>query len=375
MAMAFADWILGTLDRLPVNGAFGTYQPLHDWVAVNKLWASEKLSEATGKDHLVYMTKSVGSNTTFGPVGAVRTPVIADHLVKFTLPMINCWTDISYTENEVNRNMGANRIVNVIEARRQANLLGFYQQQEIRLWGMPSTTTNYYPHGIPYHLPPITTAQVAAGTGTGAFQGANPVGFSDYLGTDLSLTANQYLRTYNAVWPTASATTITVDQDTKTRVANMITQLHFTAPANIASAESAAANYLIGSPMTVINAFQVAAQQQNDILGNDLLKFYGLSISRNLNATGVVINGLPISWVETLDTADNTNRGYLPMYFVNLNQFKVIYSPEKFMLKRQTIRPQNQPDVFVEYIDCEFNYGPAANSHKRSLGGVISYVA
>ncbi len=374
MAMAFADYVLGTMDRLPVNGEYGLYQPLHDWVAVNKLWATNKLGEATGKDHLVYMTKSVGSTTVFGDVGDVRNPTIADHLVKCTLPMINCWFDVSYTENEVDKNMGAHRIVNVIKARREANILGFYTDQETYLWAMPATTGNKKPYGIPYHLPPILTGQVA-GSGGGAFQGANPIGFSDDLGADLATTANQYLRTYNAVWPTATATTITIDQATKTRLANMMMKLHFRAPNGVTGATTDAANYLMAAPLTVINALGVAAQQQNDNLGNDVTRFMNLNIGGNINTTGVVINGLPVSWVETLDTADATNRGYLPMYMVNLNQFKTIVNTNKFMLHRPVFRPQQQPDVFVEYIDCEFNYGPTARSHKRSLGGVISYVA
>lgn len=388
MPYTFTDSVLTCLNRIPLDGRFETVMPRQKWLFNEWLWHGDRIDAPGGIEDEFYINYKMGETAKYTTPGAQRNPTFTNFLVKGKQPLIQMYYQISYIEEEMERMgqrgplQGSWAIVNYIKARRQSELLGFYNKLEDDFLALPDLTkTEQSIWGLPYNIVPITAAQIAAG-GKGAFQGENPrlydagkgaSGQDAWCTIDRSDAKYAGLRNYNVQWDAASADTVSLTEENLARLGRAFRQLDFTAPIDMADLTKPAwAKYRLFTDDYMCDKLGVAARQQNDQLGGDVLKYLGVGVSLGRANNAVVVNGLPVHYAKTLDTASLIERGAHPLYGVNLEHLKVTPRPEKFMLKRPPASDKvHTPDAIVEYVDSVFNI---RCKNPQQVGFVISYV-
>ena len=392
MAIEFLDMVRNTLDMLPVDGRFSVVFPKHSWYVADELFAdtANRMKKNGGNEHDIRIVYKAGESTKWVKPGALRNPTLAEYTVAGKIPLVTCYYEVVHLEKEIRDNITATgtpeqraaQIIDVLKMRRQAEALGFFDEQEDKFWELPVLTgDNQTPHGLPYHIAPITGAQVTTGTTLdGAFQGVHGYGMSYWQNIDLSTQyaddSYQYsgLWNWNFQWDGASAADVTMSAENKARMATMHRHLHFRAPVLVEDLKTPAFSQLrMFSDEFIIKALGVAAQEQNDNLGANVTKYLvgGVDLGRSSGGSPLV-NGLPVMWTEALDTASLLVRGAHPLYMVNLEHLYVVHEATNFMKKRPAKTDGvHQPDVIVEYVDSTFTY---ACSDRQKVGGVGSYV-
>lgn len=387
MALSFLDMVRNTLDKLPVDGEFATVLPYHNWYVADELWRQNRRKKSGGVYVDVRIAYRVGESTQFVEAAAIRNPSMTEYTVSGKLPLVTTYFEVVHVEKEIRDNVTATasrgkraeQIIDILKVRRQQELLGFYKTQEEKFFLCPTESgANKTPHGIPYHLPPITSAQVG-GTGDvqGAYQGVHGYGASYWQNIDISDTTYSDLESYNACWDAASATTITMTEENKIRLARMFRRLHWSSPLSVEQlAQPMFSKLRVLTDETIVEQIGIAAQAQNDNLGADILKYVGTKGPKarlGMTDSGPLVNGLPARWAEVLDTADTTARGYHPLYMLNMDYLQVACEASNFMKKRPAATDAvHQPDVIVEYVDSTFNY---IVPDRQKVGGVISWVS
>lgn len=382
MPLNFTDMLLETLANRPVDKSFATLLPYNNWLFNDVLMQDDKKVVAGGTTHEFSIAYRVGTSTHWVKPAAVRNPVLTNYMVKAQLALVNTYYEVAYVEEEmlVNRDSPdamAQQIVNIINVKRQQEKLGHMKALEDVLFAVPVTTgDNLTPHGIPYHIPPITAAQISTGTGEGAFQGQLAMTNESSSGTtwqniDRSSSTYSLLRTWNAEWAD-STVNIAIGDDNRYRLAKAWLNLNFDSPIGIDQIKTPMFNRFrqITDQYTWLK-LGAAAQAQNDNLGSDVLKYMGVNLTTKDSA--VFVNGLPVRWAQVLDTESATYRGYHPFYFLNLDHLKVAYDPRRWFMQRKPASDAvHQPDVVVEYVDTKFNL---ICTNPQQVGGVISWIS
>ena len=382
--LSFTDLLRATLSNRKADGSWITLLPLRRWFFVDNLLNKEKMVQEGGTDHAWMIAYKEGASTVWAKPGAVRNPSIGEYLVEAKLAMVNNYYQVAYHEHEmrVNRNAGpkfmAQQIVRLIDMRRSQEKLGHLKNLEEKFVEPPVTTgENLTPHGLPYHIVPITSAQKAAGTGGGAFQGRAMTGGNIWSNIDLTtLKADgvtlkyDRLFNYNAARDGATSA-ITITSENKIRLSDMFRRCSFEAPDSMADLKTPSFDrFRLIADEYVIKQLGVAGQSQNDNLGSDLLQYMGVRIKSA--DTGTLVNGLPVRWCETLDTY-SAYRGYHPMYALNLDELEVVYDPQNFMRKRPPASDEvHTPDQIVEYFDSTMTIRVR---NRQQAGGLIAWVA
>ncbi len=376
MAYSLTDLALATMNKLPMNDTdLTTVLSQQQWFMADYFFGdpTQQRTIDAGLSDEYYINEADGT-LTYAIPGSERRPELSNSLFTITIPTVNAYYQVAIIEDELKKQglMGMNpkarveRVINIIKARRQAKMLGALGKMEADAWQLPILTgpaPTYY--GFPYHLVPITSAQAATSTASGAFQGDIPAlhgggAGTSWCGKAVSSTAYTNLRSWNATWSGADCL---MSAENKIRLARMLRNIKFQKPKMMTDLASPAFDkYRIATDQYMVEQIESAAQAQNDTLGSDILKYFN---------GGAMVGGIPVDWVPALDTADATSRGVHPLYAINLGKFKII-KRDLFKKRPTATDAVRQPDVAVEYVDFDFNL---ATMDRRTCGGLISYVA
>lgn len=359
-AQTLLDLLKISRKAYPWKGQLDVLQDLHEYPVMNQWFAKNKVQFQAGT--AITHNVMIDDNGTFTMTQPYKkdTTSVKDVMAKMEIPwrLSNAYYIIEYTE--INRNRKPEQLVSILKERRAACELSIADGLESKAWLAPATTTDAEePYGIPYHFPPITSAQVAASSG-GDHIGQNPLAedgnaFDDWCGIDTSTSEYARVRSYCDVW-TNSSGQIT-EQDVQ-RIVKMHRHLRFRVPI-IATQWQAEAftNFQGYCGEDLLDAMDIKARANNDSLGADLGRYAG----------SVVVKGTPVSWVEKLD-AETT----YPFFFINHKHFF------PFVMKGDYFRefgPYQHPDyhrVTRTDVDLQFNFGVR---NRRLAGGRIDYVA
>jgi len=380
------------LDALTV--AIGTYRvfpdpvqilPLHSWVFFDEFIRDETLHETkfAGAEYNWDIEYKTGSTVNWRGYGAIRNPTLGQFNVAAGIKLICSDMEVAYGEKDMNYTKPssdpkviAGSMTRLIQRRRANVAMRYWEGHEAQAFGLPVLTGEAQKwHGVPYHIVPITGAQVTAGTASGAQQGQHADGFSTWCGIDLSDSTYAGLRNWNASWDSTAADAVDPGStENRERLARMFLALNFQGPEDFVQVQQIAQyrRMRLCTDTHVYLKMGAAAQKQNDNLGSDLMTHMGVEFGKTAGGQ-VICNGIPVRRVEALDTADATNRGYNPLYCLNLNHWRLIKQDGRWRKRRPPAsNAVNQPDAVVEYEDNEFTIAPV---DPQKAGGVISYVA
>ena len=262
------------------------------------------------------------------------------------------------TEDEIEQNKAsATRMQNLLKIKRDECMAGLWNKLELQAWMVPTgdaATQAKTPFGIPYSIPPITSAQVAASSS--GFIGQNAVGFSACYGVDS--TAAKYAR-YRSWADVMDNATADVTETTVDRILRMQRNIRWSGPMNAAEFNSGDyANLAQYTTDTMMTSLERKARANNDSLGADLGKFAGQ----------VVTKGVPYVWSEALQEVSNATN---PIVAVDHSTLQcIIHAGENFR-EYPPKRLQKQPRVIVTDVYIKYQL---VNRNRRRCGR-IDYVA
>jgi len=347
------DLLMTTMQQLPWDGQFEVLQKYHDYPIVNQWFAKDRIAFDGGVSIVrqVQVTETGGAHFTrpYTP----EAPSVGDVQARLRAQWVQATHNYSISRQEMMRNRNKAKLIDLVKTRRidcmmeLANLLEYYA------WQVPtSSNDDLAPMGIPYWLPPITSAQQTAGTY--GHSGGNPSGFSDCGGIDASAAKNARWRTYVDAWSNGDGDIDDVDIK---RITRMLRRLKFNPPSIVESLTQAGLNNLrLYSVEKIIDSLEDRARKSEASLGGDVGKF----------ANTTVIKGIPVLWSEILD-ADTKN----PMYAVNHDYFKPFVMEGDYLRETGPMNDREQHDVFTTFVDLQFNY---ICTNRQRGGGVISRV-
>ncbi len=378
MSFTFNDLVRATLDHLTLDGTFETILPFQKWIFNEWFFNGERKQMPGGKEDTWFINYRLGDSAQYTEPGGVRNPEFGQHLVQATQPLVQMYFYVAHVEEELEQmgnrgplNDSSWAIINSIQSRRQSEKLGFFKKLEEDFFELPTLTgTQKSLWGLPYHLKAITSAQAATATAAGAFQGANPLTHasagvsagSNWYGIDVTSTDPDYtdLQNYNFRWEADSAASVSLTETNLVRLSTAFRKLAFEGPLDMAHlAKPAFARFVLCTDNYMCDKFGIAARQQNDRLGQNVVAMLGVGVGLSLVGSTAMVNGLPVQYAPVLDSPDAENllaRGYHPLYGVNLDTFNMNVRPQKFMKKRRPASDEvHTPDVIVEYVDSVLN--------------------
>ena len=404
------DVYASTLRKYPMNKEdVVRVLPLSSWHATNDLFLNTARHSPVkaGTEMAVfinYRLADVDLDKYFNEPGSTRNPEINQMMVEGHQPLVDSYFDTAWTEDELAKagyvfdlaggkpafRENGEALIKFLMERRLRNYAEYLQAMEASYYRLPVLTgAHKTPHGLPYWLRPLTAAQAATATISGAFQGANPylrseddssgtagTSTTDWLGIDISAAKYKGLRNWNAGWDAASAADVQLSETNLTRIADAMRNTNITVPTVLQSKgldPISASGLKMMTDEFMIREFGRVARANNDDLGGNAIQ-YMLSPT----GTGTTVNGLPVHWSRELDSlptnADNVAAyGSHPLYMVNNNHMSLRYRTQKWLRERPVARDElHVPDKAVIYTDTTCNF--CATDPQR-LGAVISYVA
>lgn len=254
---------------------------------------------------------------------AVDLPDVLDQLQVDWRHAQASWCFI-YQEALMNR--GRSLILNILEPRRAAALIGLVKTIEDKAWGSPpSSTDKVLPWGVQYWVVPN------ASTG---FNGGAPSGHTTVATVSLTDTPN--FKNYTALYTTVSKS----DLIKKMRAAHR--KVRFKSPISINDYRNGRGDrYRLYTNETVISDIEDVGEAQNENLGRDVAAMDNTIVFRNH----------PIIWVPYLDA--NTND---PIYMLDHSTFMPVCLRGDYLRESQADRAPNQHNVFQFFVDLSYNY-------------------
>ncbi len=347
------DLLKTTLENHPWDGKFETLQKYHDYPICNLWFQQDRVVFDGGTSIVRNVQLAENGSAKFTRPYEPASPTVADVQGRLRAQWVQATADYSISRQEVLRNRGKSRLIDLLAARRESALADLANLLEEYAWLAPASGgDDLHPMGIPYWLTPITAAQQAAGTY--GHQGANPAGFSDCGGIDASDADNARWRSYNDAWHSTDGTVAAEDV---VRVTRMLRRLHFRSPLFIHDADSDPYRHVrLYANETILEGLEALARESNDQLGPDLGRFAGATVIKNI----------PVLWAEQLDT-DVTN----PLYAINHAYFSPFVMDGDFFRETGPMNSRDQHDVFTTFVDLQFNF---LCTNRQRAGGVISRV-
>lgn len=354
------DLLKVTLKNYPHKGKLTVLQERHAFPIMNRMFRSDRmfLRGGTAISEKLMIDEN-GAAKMVQPFEEHEANVV-DVMVTMELPWRQSQVDWSIEKGEILRNGSGQftgrsvvQIVDITKIRRASADLSMANMIEGLGWKAPTSTSDKKnPYGVFYHLPPITTGQVAVGNSGHIAQ--NPSGFNDTAGIDASDDANALWRSYVDLWDN-STPTIT-DNDVR-KLVRMHRNLRFQVPMNAKDWTSETFSDFQGYVSeSRLEAFEEKARANNESLGADLAMFSGQ----------VVIKGTPLSWVQELDDVSTD-----PFVLLNHNHWNI------FVLEGDNFVESVEPGgvrlhrVTTTFTDITWNMGTL---NRRLCGGRMDYV-
>ena len=268
---------------------------------------------------------------------------VADVQSQLTAPWAHVQTHWSIERREELANRSPARFVDLLESRRVDAMLSLADLLEERAWLAPDNASDSTsPRGIPYWISP-------GSSGEDGFFGA-----TSYYEDGNSITSPGGISAESPVPPANRWANYYKDYDGPTQADTMVKAMHtvyrqikFKAPRIVKDLEnSPLGNYTIYMDGTTIDEYEAYTRKSNDQIGYDVGKFAGMT----------AFNRTPIIWNPQLDTADTTNRGGNPIYFINHNHFKPFILRGDNLRESEPMVDRSQHNVITTFVDLSYNF-------------------
>jgi len=355
------DLLKITLRNYPHKGKLNVLQERHNFPIMNRLFRKDRMLIRGGtaiSEKL--MIDENGAAKMVQPFSEHEGNVV-DVMGTMELPWRQSQTNWDIEKGEILRNRAGQftgnsvvQIVDIVKTRRASSDLSMANLIEGLGWKCPTSTADKLnPTGVFYWLPPITSAQVAAGTG-GDHVATNPVGFNDTGGMDASDDTYALWRSYVDVWDNDTPTC--TDGDVRAMV-RMHRHLKFDVPMNardwVSETFSDFQGYLSEARL---ESFEERARANNESLQADLGKFSGK----------VVVKGTPLNWSEEIDKVTSD-----PLVLMNHKHWYVFVLEGDNFAESTVPGDRRQHRMTTTFTDLTFNIGTL---NRRLCGGRIDYV-
>ena len=347
------DLLKTTMDAMPWDGQFENLQKYHDYPVLNKWFQQDRIVFDGGTSIVRNVQLGENGSAKFTRPYEPASPAVVDVQGRLRANWVQATADYSIARQEMMRNRGKAKLIDLVKSRRLAALEDFANLLEDFAWQAPSSSSDdLHPMGLPYWIVPITSDQQT--NGTYGHQGGNPTGFNDCGGIDASADANSRWRNYNDAWTNSDGDVTADDVDKITR---MLRRLRFKSPVMISEMNDGQYKDIgLYTNEKVLESLEQLARKSNDNLGADVGKYAGATVVKNL----------PIQWVEQLDT-DTTN----PFYAVNHAYFHPFVMEGDYFRETGPMNSRDLHDVFTTFVDTQFNF---ICTNRQRAGGMISRV-
>lgn len=304
---------------------------------LNKTRMSRKEAQAEG----VFWKLRMKTANSYRHISATTPDAanITQDYVGMSVPWRKIETKYSFLEEELDFNMGANQIVDLVKNREFGADFDMIEGFEKDFWNFPAASDPLAFYSLPYWCPKNATT---------GFNGGVASGYSTVGG--LSPTTWPRLNNY-----TAQYTTVTLD-DFISKARDMVDLTYFKPPvAGVPDAgQIKGPSKAFYTTLAVRKAMADVADSRNDNLGPDVAKMDGM----------VTFRCAEVCWVPALDP-DTTN----PFYQIPWDIFKMVVKPG-WWEKKTVLKPypgqRNQVGVFRD------TYTNFACFNKRALGVIAT---
>jgi len=289
-------------------------------------------------------------------------PNVANVTKEGTVNWTHYQNSFSYSLKELAMNMGnKTRIFNLLKNRRANCAREVADELEEVAWRTPaSSSDDLLPHGIPAWI-----CQADADGSAGDFNGYLPdytnsgdteSAYTNVAGISCSSTDNarwaNYYHDHNN----------NIDQTLLRALSKAFRKTHFQTPIVAGQAvdpKSGFSNFRLYTNNAVLEELEDFALSTDDRLGSDLGKYAG----------AVIYKGLPLVYVDTLDTELTFVYGKNPIFGVNHNHFYPITLANETFRWNKPMNKVGQHNVFTVYMDLSYAY---VCDNRRAGGFLIS---
>jgi hypothetical protein len=324
-----------------------------NYVLADKMIDTENQTADGGTNLKWQMVYAAGAGLTWTRPGQVRVVTSSNGVTEMTMAWAGAYGHYVLNAAELRSNMSSKsqlkKHVNIVRARATEAALADFDSA---LWCLPDTTDNMKPAGIPYWLPPITAAQVTAGTGEGAFQGANPPGFSDCAGIDFTDATFARGLSWNFSWNNSDGLTC---EDDLRRMAKAYRNINFRVPRKMVdTVQAPKRRFAVYCDETVVEQYGAMARRRGDDISKDPTAMYGVGWDATEGAP--IFQHMPVEHAATLTkAADTTARGSHPIYFLDFARLFFVFEKGAKFNEDGPYKTAEQPDQFIHYTDVSGN--------------------
>lgn len=341
------DLLKAAQEATPWGGKLETLQAYQDHPMVSHI-SAKRMEEQSGTS-ILFHVQNIGSGGTRAVLPYQEDEVnITDSLLRGRAEWAEYATNWGISLEEATMCRGASQIVDMVQARRTDMMMQMADTIEADAWTLPPTSGTPRICGIPYTIVPITTGQTAG------FNGGLPAGFTSVYG--LSPTTYSRWKNYNDRWAAAASFAGVVTASDVTKITRMLRKLNFRSPVFVQNANDtpfADMRMYCGNDLT--DGLEERARKNNDNLGNDVARFAG----------DTVIKNLPVQCVPYLD-----NDATYPLVAVNHAYYKFIVHSGWYLREKVQQSPK-QHNVELTFVDFR---GQFCCTNRQRVGGIISAV-
>lgn len=328
-----------TLEDLP-KLKFEVELKYQDYEVINRWFREKNIEVQSGYGIKRNIMLETTGNAEHVGLYESTTVNVADVQKQLTVPWAHAQTYWSIERREALANRAPAKYVNLIESRRVDAQLDLANLLEERAWLAPdSSTDTENPRGIPYWVAPGATTEDGWYGGLSIYEDGNAVA---NVGGITPVDQDNWCNYYKDYDGPSDADTM-VDAMHK-----VYRHVQFKAPRTVKDIDKkdGLGNFTIYMDGDTIDAYEAYTRKSNDQVGFDVGKFAG----------NTAFQRTPVIWIPALDTADTTNRGGNPIYFINHNKFKpFILSGDNFR-EDEPIRDRVQHNVITTFIDLSYNF-------------------
>jgi hypothetical protein len=296
------------------------------------LFGGDKSRKESQSGKNIGFTAHVGYTDNYEMVGLydVDDVDVGDNFANATVPWKHSKWAFAYDEHEVTSMSDENEIVDFVEGRAVDAWLSAYESIERDVWTAATSSTAVD------QIWGFNTWIVKGSNGEAGFYGDEPSGFSS-IGLDVD--------TYGDRWRNyfADYASITDRTDFLAKLKTAATKTGFIAPLKVGNHGYPDAKSLkrwLATNLTVQQALETLAENQNDNLGRELDSMHGR----------VVFRGIPVQYIPVLDS-DTQN----PFYGIDLNHMKVVVHPKWSPRNHGLRKAPNQRNVMNNFWDMQWN--------------------
>lgn len=302
---------------------------LQNYVAMPLIFKNKKMDVQSGTSIDFLVQYQSGVNFEMTGMYDVDSPTNQQTMTKGNVPWRYAKWGWIYDEREEELNGGMERIVKFITTKEAAEMQGAADGLEAQWWGAPSSSSDQYnTFGVQYWVPYVT--------GTPAFQGGDPSGFTGGA-------AGLPVATYPAYQNWSGQYTLVTKDDLISKLKDATYKCKFKSPIGgmFPEVKEPAIRRLICTTYSVRKSMESLADAQNENLGLDL----------DRSNDKVTFQGIQILACDYLEGSSLGN----PVYGLDFETLYPVIRKGWWMKKKPPVQDPNSHNVKRNWTDCIFN--------------------